>query len=125
YAEPARVYLERIAPRALDNPFGFGQTIGAMDRLVRGSTDVVIFSSSADEGGRALHRKALATYLPNRNIAWADPGRPASMEAAPWLRKDKPVSSARGAAVAYVCRGRTCSLPVDTPGALADLLKTQ
>jgi uncharacterized protein len=120
YLDPARRYLERIAPRAIDNPFGFGQTISVLDRLVRGSTDIVILAVAGDPGGTALHRAALAAYVPNRNLVWADPTRSASMQAARLLTADKPPGQG---AVAYVCRGRTCSAPVTTPEELALLLK--
>jgi uncharacterized protein YyaL (SSP411 family) len=119
YSEPARRYLERIAPVALENPFGFGQTIAVLDRLVRGSTDIVILSPKGDAGGAALHRAALEAYVPNRNVVLADPGRPESMQAARLLTADKPAGER---AVAYLCRGRTCSAPVTMPDELATLL---
>jgi uncharacterized protein YyaL (SSP411 family) len=122
YNEPARRYLERIAPMALENPFGFGQTIAVLDRLVRGSTDIVVLASKGDAGGAALHRAALAAYVPNRNLVLADPGRAESMQAARLLTADKP---AGGKAVAYVCRGRTCSAPITTPDELTTLLRAQ
>ena len=120
YGEPARRYLEKVAPSALDNPFAFGQTIGVLDRLVRGSTDVVILGSS-DEASLSLHRAALSTYLPNRNVVRADPADAASLAAAPLLTRDKTCD--RGP-VAFVCRGRTCSAPVTEPDDLRALLHT-
>ncbi|MET0594911.1 MAG: thioredoxin domain-containing protein, partial [Polyangiaceae bacterium] len=120
YHEPARRYLERVAPNALDNPFAFGQTIAVLDRLVRGAVDVVILGAIDDPRAQALHRAALARYLPNRNVAWADPKDAASLAAAPLLTEGKPSSSAPSA---YVCRGRTCSAPVSTPEELTALLK--
>ena len=119
YVEPARRYLERVAPNALDNPFAFGQTIGVLDRLVRGSVDVVILGAKGDPRAEALHRAALARYLPNRNVAWADPSDPASLAAAPRLTGQKPAGSAPSA---FVCRDRTCSAPVTTPEELTALL---
>jgi len=121
YGEPARRYLEQVAPSALDNPFAFGQTIGILDRLVRGSTDVVIVGAFDDPRSLALQRATLATYLPNRNVVWADPARAASLAAAPVLTRDK--VSDRGPA-AFVCRGRTCSAPVSEPDDLRALFQT-
>jgi uncharacterized protein YyaL (SSP411 family) len=120
YIEPARRYLEQIAPRALENPFGFGQTISVLDRMVRGSTDIVILAAAGDPLGAALHGAALGSYVPNRNIVWADPNRPESMKAARLLTADKPPGEG---AVAYVCRDRTCSAPIATPEELAALLR--
>jgi uncharacterized protein YyaL (SSP411 family) len=122
YGEFARRYLESIAPSAVDNPFAFGQTIGVLDRLVRGSTDVVILGSSEDPDAKDLHRAAFGAYLPNRNIVWADPRRPASMTAASVLTSDKPTDLR---AVAYVCRERACSPPVRTGEELRQLLGAQ
>jgi len=111
--------LARIAPSAAANPFGFGQSLCELDRLVRGAVDVVLVGPRADARTRALAGAALARWIPNRTIAWLDPGDPASRAACAALAEGK---EARSAPVAYVCRGRTCSLPVDTPEALAALL---
>jgi uncharacterized protein YyaL (SSP411 family) len=116
YAKTAARHLEALAPAAVANPFAFGQTIGALDRLVRGATDVVILGAASDLDAKALHRAAFGAYLPNRNVVWADPSRSASMTAAALLTADKP---AEGRAVAYVCRGRTCSRPIHTAEELA------
>ncbi|HKQ71386.1 MAG TPA: thioredoxin domain-containing protein [Polyangiaceae bacterium] len=128
YADYARRYLEANAAAAVDNPFGFGQTIGVLDRLVRGSTDVVVLGASGDARARALHRVAYAVYAPNRNVVWVDPANADSMAAAPRFTADRRVplgNTQRGAGaepVAYVCRGHTCSAPVATPGELRALL---
>jgi uncharacterized protein YyaL (SSP411 family) len=121
YGEIARKCLEAFAPSAVDNPFAFGQTIGTIDRLVRGSTDIVILGALDDPAAKALHRAAFRAYLPNRNVVWADPKRSASMSAAALLTSGKPVE---GRAVAYVCRGRTCSAPVRTEQELMALLRS-
>jgi uncharacterized protein YyaL (SSP411 family) len=120
YGAFAQRHLESLAPAAVDNPFAFGQTLGVLDRLVRGSTDVVILGASDDPDAKELHGAAFAAYLPNRNIVWADPLRPSSMHAARLLTADKP---AERRAVAYVCRGRTCSPPVRTAEELAAALR--
>jgi uncharacterized protein YyaL (SSP411 family) len=119
YGAFARRHLEALAPAAVDNPFGFGQTLGVLDRLVRGSTDVVILGAADDPVAKELHRAAFAAYLPNRNLVWADPSRDASMSAARPLTADKPIERR---AVAYVCKGRTCSPPVRTVEELKALL---
>ena len=111
-------YLEAMASAAVDHPFGLGQTVCAQDRLVRGTTDVVIVGAPG-EARRALHEAALATYLPNRTIAVFDPTDPASIAAAPALAEGKPAAAHP---VAYVCRAQTCSAPVATPDELRRLL---
>src|SRR5262249_45119564 len=115
YAARAERYLQRIAPAALENPFAFGQTLGVLDHLVRGSTDVVIVGRAADRDTTAPRRVAFGAYLPNRNIVAVDPDRRATIDAAPLLAADKPAAEG---AVAYVCQNRTCSAPISDPGEL-------
>ncbi len=73
----------------------------------------------SDPATQALARAVFARWLPNRTVAWLDPADPASLEAARALAEGKP---AHDTPVAYVCRGRTCSLPVRTPAELTPLL---
>ncbi len=111
--------VERMASAAAANPFGMSGTVALVDRLVRGSTDVVLVGPRASQATRALAREALRAYLPDRVLAWADPGDPRALEACAALAQDKP---ARSEPVAYVCRGRTCSRPLHTAAELADAL---
>jgi len=53
-------------------------------------------------------------------VAAVDPGDPRSAEAARVLAEGKPARP--GAAIAYVCRGRTCSAPVSDAAELSRLL---
>jgi uncharacterized protein len=62
----------------------------------------------------------LRAYLPDRVLAWADPADPRALEACAALAEGKPP---RAAPVAYVCRGRTCSPPIEDPGELATALR--
>jgi uncharacterized protein len=119
YERIAAKALERVAGAATDNPFGFGQTLCAIDRLVRGTVDIVVVGSRHDPLTRALADVAFARYLPNRTVAWLDPEDPSSREACAVLAEGK---SAQAASVAYVCRGRVCSLPVADPQELARVL---
>jgi len=119
YAAIAEQELTRLAPEMVRNPFAYGQSICELDRIVRGSVDVVLVGPRSDPATQALARAVFARWLPNRTIAWVDPADPASLEAARALAEGKP---AHDAPVAYVCRGRTCSLPVRTPEELTPLL---
>ncbi len=121
YTEPAVAELERLAPSALENPFGLGQTLSAGDRVVRGSVDVVLVGKRDDARTRALAREIFRTYLPNRNIAWLDPTDPESRKACAALAEGKEPKG--DAPVAYVCQGRTCSLPISRPEALSEMLR--
>jgi len=120
YAAVATRELERLAPHAVENPFGLSQTICTLDRLVRGSVDVVIVGARDAEATRALAAEAMRAYLPNRTLARVDPHDAASVAACAALAADK---AAKDTPVAYVCRGRTCSLPIATTAELRSALR--
>jgi uncharacterized protein YyaL (SSP411 family) len=119
YTDPATRAVEKLAPAALDNPFGMSVTVASADRLVRGSVDVVLVGAPGSEAMRALSREALRAYLPDRVLAHIDPSDPATFDAARELGEGK---VAQAEPVAYVCRGRTCSLPIRTASELASAL---
>ena len=119
YTEIAERELLRLYPAAVTNPFGYGQLLCELDRLVRGSVDIVLVGARTDARTQSLAAAVFATWLPNRNVAWLDPTNAASLEACALLAADKPAQSTP---CAYVCRGRTCSLPVTSPTELSALL---
>ncbi len=121
YHEVGEKQAKLLASAALDNPFAFGQLLCGVDRLVRGTVDVVVVGPRDAPATRALTTEAFRAYLPNRNVVVVDPASPASVKAAALLAEGKP--SRPGESVAYVCRGRTCSAPVTSPADLSALLK--
>jgi uncharacterized protein YyaL (SSP411 family) len=120
YAARGAKELERVAAAALENPFAYGQTLGALDRLVRGPVDIVLVGRPSDPATRALAAVVHSEYLPNRTLAWLDPSDAASVAACSELARGKETS---GGPIAYVCRGRACSLPLSTPDKLAEDLR--
>jgi uncharacterized protein YyaL (SSP411 family) len=118
-AKPGERQLELTAAEAAANPLGMGQAVLGVDRLARGSTDVVVVGSR--EAVEPLVRAVFQAYVPDRNLGWIDPEDPASLAAARVAGADKPAVA--GKAVAYVCRGRACSAPVSDPADLAKLLR--
>ncbi len=118
HAKGAR-YLEQMAGGAARNPLAFGRALLGLEVLVGGSCDVVVVGPRDDERAKALVRAAFSAYLPTRVVAQIDPSVPDTITAAGPLAEGKAPSSVP---VAYVCRGRTCSLPARTPEALARLL---
>ncbi len=114
--ERARRTLEPLAHSAATNPLGLSQTVIALDRLVRGSIDVVVVGPRDDARTVALLDAVRHTYVPHRTLALVDPSDPATLAACPALAEGK---AAKSHPVAYVCRGRTCSPPVADPHALA------
>ena len=117
---PGEQQLHAIAAQALDNPFGMGQAVLGLDRLVHGSTQVVIVGPRGPAAD-ALVTAAFQAYLPDRQIVYVDPADPESAKVAAVLAEGKPAVA--GAVVAYVCRGRTCSPPVRDPAELRELLR--
>jgi uncharacterized protein YyaL (SSP411 family) len=115
YAKVAEEELTRLAPAALKNPFGYGQSLCELDRLVNGSVDIVLVGRRQDSRTKALLRAVYTQWIPNRVIAWVAP----DSNAATALAEGKP---AHEEPVAYVCRGRSCSLPVTTAEELTKLL---
>jgi uncharacterized protein YyaL (SSP411 family) len=119
FTEAAARAVEKGASAAADNPLGMGVTLGLADRLVRGSVDIVLVGPRTSTATRALAREAHRAYLPNRVLAWLDPADPQALDACRALGEGK---VEQPEPVAYVCRGRTCSLPLRDAGELARAL---
>jgi len=120
YVEHARRQLDPIAATAIDNPLGLGTIVRALDRLARGTLDVVIVGDPSSARAAEMARVVFRRYAPHRNVAWVDPSRPETTEAVKVLAEGK---TARGGdTVAYVCRNRTCSAPLSDARALEGLL---
>jgi uncharacterized protein YyaL (SSP411 family) len=116
YAAPAERAVESIAAAAAQNPFGMSSAVALVDRLVRGSTEVVLVGPRTSEATRLLAQEVFRAYVPDLVVAWLDAADPLSIEACRALAEGKP---AHGEPVAYVCQGRTCSSPIRDPGELA------
>jgi uncharacterized protein YyaL (SSP411 family) len=112
YAAPAVRALEGLAPAAAHSPAAMSVTVALIDRLARGSVDVVVVGPRSNAATQALASAAQRTFVPDLVLAWADPNDPVALEACAGLGRDKP---AQVDPVAYVCRGRTCSPPVRDP----------
>ncbi len=120
YAERASLVLTKMTNSVLQNPLGLSSWGVAIDRLVRGSTDIVIVGDRSDPATLALVRASSKVYVPHRTLVQIDPTDPASLAAAPLIAEGK---QARDVPVAYVCRGRACSLPIADPAQLIRALR--
>jgi uncharacterized protein len=116
YAGPGARAIEKLAGAAAANPFGMSSMVSLVDRLVRGSVDVVLVGPRSSDATRALAAEVLKAYLPHRVVAWADPADARALAACAVLAEGKP---ALAEPTAYVCRGRTCSPPIRDPEELA------
>ena len=116
YAVWAERAVDNLAPEAAANPQGMAVTVALMDRLVRGSVDVALVGVPSDPRTQALARTVHQAYIADRVLAWIDPATPDSLAASPLFAEGKYGGSGP---VAYVCRNRTCSLPIADPAELA------
>ncbi len=120
FSEAGKKQLDRLAEGAVESPLGMGQALLCLDRLVRGSTMVVLVGPAGSKEGLALSEVVWRRYLPGRALVWVDPARAESAEAVKLAAEGK--TGVAGATVAYVCRGRSCSSPVTEAAALLALL---
>ncbi len=120
YLEPALRQVAAVASAAIDNPMGLGKSVAVLDRMGRGTVDVVLVGEQSNAVAQAMVDAVFRRYLPHRNMVWVDPLLPGSVENVQRIGSDKP--SVDGNVTAYVCRNRTCSLPVTTVQELEALL---
>jgi uncharacterized protein len=122
YAEPAERAVARMAEAAAHNPLAMGVTVSLVDRLVRGSVDILLVGRQDQPATQALAHQAHSAYVRDRVLGWADPTDPATLDACSALWEGK---REQAHPVAYVCRGRTCSLPITRPEDLAEALRSE
>ena len=116
YAARAEALAAGFAAEADRNPAAACALLNGFETL-RDAVQVVIVGEAADETTRRLRHAVFETNAPNRVLAVIAPGAalPAGHPAAGKTAID-------GAATAYVCRGRTCSLPITEAEALREAL---
>jgi uncharacterized protein YyaL (SSP411 family) len=99
---------------ALKSPLGLAHALGAMDRLMRGATEVIVVGAHGAADTEALLAEARAAWQPSIVIARVDPDAPSTASDARLGGKRQ----VEGRATAYVCRERACGLPITEPRAL-------
>lgn len=120
YAEHALRQVAMVAPSAIDNPMGLGKSVAVIDRLARGTVDVVVAGERSSTEVQVMANAVFRRYLAHRNVVWVDPAEPTTVDAVKVIGSDKP--TVEGRVTAYVCRNRTCSLPVTSVQELEALL---
>jgi uncharacterized protein YyaL (SSP411 family) len=119
--------LQQIADRVIDThafalermPEAFPTLARAVLARAQGVSVAVIVGEPSDPRTAALADRARRVLLPEDAVLVVAPGAPAPAGvAASWLEGRVPVD---GRPTAYVCRGRSCSLPAVDPKALAPL----
>ncbi len=117
HAEVAERALRALAGPVAKNPFAFGHAICAMDLYLRGATTVVIVGRGDDPKVGELLSAARSVFDPNLLVARAQPGDEESHAAR--LLGD---GATREDAAAFVCKNRTCGLPLTDADALREAL---
>ncbi|MEO7774090.1 MAG: thioredoxin domain-containing protein [Steroidobacteraceae bacterium] len=114
YLEAAERTLRAALPAMLRYPMGHISLLNALDEYLQ-PPEIVILRGRRDVL-TAWQRNLAKLYAPRRLVLAV----PDDLTGVPHALADKP---ARGAAIAYVCRGSVCAAPVDTLAALAVTLR--
>jgi len=118
--------LRQVADRVIETnaaaleraPHAFPTLARAVLARERDLSVAVILGDAGDPGTRALAERAREVLQPEDAVVVASAGAAPPGLAASWLAGREPVD---GRPTAYVCRGRTCSLPVTEPERLLPL----
>ncbi len=119
YTKRVERILRRLGSVLESHSVGFARMLGVLDMHLSGITEIALLGNKDSAEFQALHQAAFKTYLPNKLIGYAS--RDESNPAIAFLH-DRP--EIEGKPTAYVCRNRSCSLPVTTPDELLKLLRT-
>ena len=121
YEETASRLADSFSGIVSRSPSSFCAYLSGLDLLLGPAADVVIAGDEQDPGVTGMIRMIRETYLPSVTIhTRPPPPAGAALDIlAPFTRTLIPQE---GKATAYVCFGRTCSVPVTTVEALRELL---
>jgi uncharacterized protein YyaL (SSP411 family) len=102
------------------SPSEYSAYLCGLDHLLGPATDVVIAGEGSDPAAGEMIRMIRDTYLPSVTVHFRHPqASPALAAVAPFTRT---MTGQNGKTMAYVCTGRTCSVPVTIPETLRELL---
>ena len=106
--------LRCFGPWLARAPRAFLGLLGALDLALREALEVAVSGDPASDSVQALLAEVHRRHLPGRVIS-------ASSDQLLPLHEDR--GFPEGTALAFVCRGQTCAVPVTTPLELATLLR--
>ncbi len=119
YATAGVSSLRLITEAMTKAPTSFGHALGALDLYLSRMQEVAVVGRAGADDTEELLGEVWRRYLPNRVLAFGDPGDPgvheATAELSPLLR-DRPL--VHGRATAYVCEHFVCKQPVTDPAEL-------
>ena len=113
--------MQAFSGQVSRQPSAFPQLLIALDFGLGPSMEIVIAGAADAPGTRELLKKVRARFLPNSVVALHPPGPEGeSIEGlAPFLKGQEMVG---GKPTAYVCQNYACTLPVNQPEKLKELL---
>jgi uncharacterized protein YyaL (SSP411 family) len=115
HLEQATAYLEAINAEAVENPFGFGHLLLAMDSALDGAAELTLIATAAERA--AFLEVVRGRYAPTLHVCAHQSGP------APKVLEEQLLTraTAKGPA-AYLCQRFSCSLPVGTAAELTVVL---
>jgi len=120
HEERASLLADGFAGIIRSSPSEYSAYLCGLDHLLGPAADVVIAGEGSDPAAGEMIRMIRDTYLPSVTVHFRPPqASPALAAVAPFTRT---MTGQNGKATAYVCTGRTCSVPVSIPETLRELL---
>ncbi|MDD1718205.1 MAG: thioredoxin domain-containing protein, partial [Methanoregulaceae archaeon] len=120
YETRARTLARSIAPRVRNAPSRYTHFLSGLDLLLGPSTDLVIAGPPRDPVVVAMLEEFRARFLPSCTVHLKKSSEKAGIvKYAPFLQE---YGLVKGKSAAYICRGRTCALPVTDPASLPGVL---
>ncbi|MDX2139100.1 MAG: thioredoxin domain-containing protein [Chloroflexota bacterium] len=119
YETAARGALASLAAAMRQYPQAFGESLSAVDLLVRGIDEIAIVGDAADAATRELLAVAQVAYRPGAIVALAT-ANVSGEDTIPLLSYR---TMKGGAPTVYVCRHFTCQMPVTTAEAMRGLVR--
>lgn len=120
HEELAAALARSFAGRVRESPSAFCWFLCAIERAVGPSQEIVIAGDSGSPDVQEFLTAVRSRYLPGCTVILkpaSDPENSAALEALAPFTRNIPVD--QNAPAAYLCSGKTCSLPITDPGQLA------
>lgn len=119
YLEKAERTLRVFYDAMVQNPFGFGHMLGALDFYLNRPKEIVLLGDKTARETQEILARVYELYLPNKTVACFDASDLAESRLPSLLSGRTQVASQL---TVYVCHNFTCSLPVTEWGTLKELL---
>jgi uncharacterized protein YyaL (SSP411 family) len=124
HEELAAALARSFAGRVRESPSAFCWFLCAIERAVGPSQEIVITGDCGSSGVQEFLTVVRSRYLPGCTVILmpaSDPDKAAALTAIASFTQNIPAD--RNTAAAYLCSGKTCSLPFTDPGLLAGELE--